>query len=898
MEYVEGETLSARVEAGPPSFDEAVAIMIQVLAGLAEAHRHGIIHRDIKSGNVMITPAGQVKIMDFGLARREGSPALTRTHATMGTAAYMSPEQARGEAVDHRTDIWSAGVVFYEMLSGDVPFPGAHALAVAHAVLHQDPRPLSRRTPPVPRDLQAIVFRALRKEREARYASASAMLRDLNRYQEDRRAEAARILTPRLLARRARRPAVALPALAAVLALTAFGVWDAGRRADVRWAREVALPELERLLVAWDLRNVMEPYRLAERAEAFLPGDSALVTLMELIAVRTDIRTTPAGVRVYIQHYEEPDGEWRYMGTTPLEQVRVPLGLFRWRLEKEGYETVVAVTPTIAWEQGLTRPWRNMDIEWTLDAAGVVPPGMVRVPGVVRELGSIGDFFIDRFEVTNREFQRFVTAGGYRTRDYWKHRFIEDGRELAWEEAMARFVDQTGHHAPATWLGGEPPAGLADHPVSGVSWYEAAAYAEFTGKSLPTRLHWGAAAGMMLPWLTLVSDQLLAPANFREAGPIAAGASRSMMAYGAFDMAGNVREWCWNETAEGRIIRGGAWDDAAYQFTRLSEAPPMDRSPRNGLRLALYPDSGAAPGWAFEPTQINRPPSRLGVRPVDDAVFQVYREQFAYDPTPLNARVEYRREHPGGWVEERITFDAAYGGERVAAHLFLPGDARPPYQTVIYFPGSNAVYGPSSRDMDAYYEFRRQVFLLKNGRAVLFPIYKGTFERSDPALAELHGGRGTRAFTEFLVQLVRDFSRSIDYLETRDEIDPGRIAFFGFSWGGIMGSIIPAVDERVAASVLVGGYLGFRLARPEADPVNYAGRVRTPTLMLNGVYDAFGVEETIRPLHTLLGTPATDKRLLLFESDHVPRAGDIIRETLAWLDRYLGPVQRQVAPPR
>jgi eukaryotic-like serine/threonine-protein kinase len=888
MEYVEGETLRDRLAAGLLGCDDAVAIMVQVLTGLAEAHRHGIIHRDIKSGNIMITPAGQVKIMDFGLARREGSPALTRTHATLGTAAYMSPEQARGEVVDHRTDLWSAGIVLYELLTGDVPFKGAQELAVVHAVVHREAPPLSRGAPAVPPELQTVVSRALRKKREARYASATEMLRDLTRFQEERRAQAAGALTPRALVRRARRPAVAIPAVVALLALTSFGVWDNQRRVNIRWAREVALPELERLLVAWDPWNTMAAFRLAERAEPYLRGDSALTAMLELSSTRIDIRTDPPGARVYMQHYEEPDGAWRELGATPLEQVRVPFGLFRWRLEKAGYEPLLRVDATATFKPGEER-WQGNDLAWTLRPAGSVPEGMVPVAGAELAGGRIADFFIDRFEVTNREFQGFVDADGYRKREYWKHPFVEDGRELGWEEAMRRFVDRTGRPGPATWSGGEHPPGKEDHPVSGVSWYEAAAYAKFAGKSLPSRQHWAHAAGLARPWAGAI---LLAQANFGGAGPVPGGAARSVTAYGAFDMGGNVREWCWNETPVGRVISGGSWEDAAYQFQHVAEAPALDRSPRNGIRLALFPGGADTGAWPFTPIPVPKVRPPAGFQPVRDAVFEAYREQFAYDPSPLNARIEYRREDAGGWAEERISFDAAYGGERIAAHLFLPRNAQPPYQTVIYFPGSNAVYGPSSDNMRAYSETIRLAFLVRNGRALLFPIYQGTFERHDPTLAALHLGRNTRAYSEFVAQVVKDFSRSIDYLESRADIDSSKIAYLGSSWGGMMGAIIPAVEERLAASVLIAGAIGCHYTRPEVNQCNFAGRIRTPTLMLNGLYDFNGVEEAVRPLFELLGTPAEHKRLILYESDHLPRQEDIIRETLAWLDRYLGPVAR------
>ena len=129
MDLYEGETLKSKIERGPTSIDEAVEIALQMARGLAKAHEHGIVHRDIKPANVIVTRDGLVKIIDFGLAKLTGRTMLTKIGSTIGTAAYMSPEQARGEDVDQRTDIWSLGVVLYEMLTGRLPFRGDHESA-------------------------------------------------------------------------------------------------------------------------------------------------------------------------------------------------------------------------------------------------------------------------------------------------------------------------------------------------------------------------------------------------------------------------------------------------------------------------------------------------------------------------------------------------------------------------------------------------------------------------------------------------------------------------------------------------------------------------------------------------------------------------------------------------
>ncbi len=200
------------------------------------------------------------------------------------------------------------------------------------------------------------------------------------------------------------------------------------------------------------------------------------------------------------------------------------------------------------------------DIVRVLDGKDSVPPEMVRVPGTTTAIGELDDFYIDRYEVTNRQYKEFMKSGGYRNREIWKHEFIKDGRTLTFEEAVAEFVDQTGRPGPSTWLAGDYPEGQDDYPVSGVSWYEAAAYAEFVGKSLPTEYHWGIARGENTPlikWAQFGGNAVFIPfSNFNGKGSAPVGSHQGMTSYGAYDMAGNVREWCWNGTAEGKINQG------------------------------------------------------------------------------------------------------------------------------------------------------------------------------------------------------------------------------------------------------------------------------------------------------------------------------------------------------
>jgi serine/threonine protein kinase len=895
MGYYEGDTVEEKTKKGPLEVEEALDITIQIAQGLDKAHKKKIVHRDIKSANIIVTIDGVTKILDFGIAKLAGQTQVTKDGASVGTVSYMSPEQTLGKEVDHRSDIWSLGIVLYEMLTGLTPFQRDYEQAIVYSIMNEEPQHVNEVNSEIPIELDRIVDKALQKNPESRYSSAANMLKDLKDYQDSLRAGEIKALNLQTILRLIRKPKVAIPGVSFIVIISILAGWLFDRQAKISWAKEEALPEIRRLVES-NWRDFTDAYALAEEAEHYIPNDPELVELFSRSSLNININTEPSGSNIFVKNYQTPDSEWEYLGVSPIKKIRLPIGIVRWKMEKEGYETVIAASSTWDIIPGYHTLFGPNDFNRVMDEIGSIPAGMVRVQGAESSVGYLDDFFIDRYEVTNKQYKEFINSGGYRNNEYWKHEFIKDERTLKWEEAMVEFVDQTGRPGPATWQAGDHQKDQDNYPVSGISWYEAAAYAEFMGKSLPTEHHWGLARGESTPlieWPQFGGYAVFAPfSNFNGQNPVLVGDLPGVTSYGAYDMAGNVREWCWNETSKGRLIRGGAWNDNTYMFKAFSQAPSFDRSFKNGFRCVLYPDPESIPELAFGTVKFGETRDFYKEQPVSDPIFQVYKEQFSYDKTNLNANMESRNENSEDWIHETISFDAAYGNERIIVHLFLPENAVPPYQTVIYFPGSGSKFQNSSEDIEDYYEFPIFLsFFLKNNRAVLYPVYHGTFERRDAATEPDLNPGNTYLYSESLIKWVKDFKRSLDYLETRDDIDSKKLGYYGMSWGGLLGAIIPAVDDRLAASVLVSGGLED-IGRPEVNQINYITRVTTPTLMLNGKYDTiFTYETSIKPFFDLMGTPDEHKKLLLYETDHIPPRNEFIKETLAWFDLYLGPVR-------
>jgi dienelactone hydrolase len=862
MAFHEGVTLREKIASGL-QVREALHIARQVASGLAKAHEHGIVHRDIKPGNLIVAKDGITRIIDFGLAKSTDVTA-TLEGGARGTPLYMSPEQATGKAVDFRTDLWSLGAVLYEMLAGKPAFRGSTQLQVMHAVVHDDPPRLREIRPGLLAGIEAIVARALQKDPARRYQSATEMVNDLTA------ALTALDTPPRRVGLRA---VYAIPAAVLILLAAAASVWFYQRSEKRHWAREQAIPEIGRLT---SQTKPVAAYRLLEEAQRYLPGDPQLARIGEGLAHEVSVRSTPAGATVEIKDYLSAGDPWLRIGTTPLDHVRIPNGYLRWRISKTGVGEYVGapVTDDI---RGFVRVF-----DFPLDAAASAPEGMAVVPAqqydyVIWSLGDFGPydlpkFYIDRFEVTNRKYQGFVDKGGYQKREYWKEKFLRDGKELGWEQAMELLRDTTGRPGPSTWAAGHYPAGQADYPVGGVSWYEASAYAEFAGKSLPAIAQWflaapSAVAKFITP-LSNFSGSLAPVGQYQGVGP-----------FGTYDMAGNVAEWCRNESGHGPYQLGGGFNNASNYYFEPGGQPPFQRDASAGFRCVLNTAPLPADATAERRQTIR---DLANAKPASDAVYRIYKSMYSYDRTPLNEKLETVAQDSADWRKQKITFDAAYGKERMTAYLFLPANVRPPYQTVVFFPSARVLFTPNTETLG---DMQFIDFVIQSGRAVIYPVYKGTYDRPAPL-----AGLDTKEARETLFQDSKDMGRSIDYLETRTDIDRNRIAYMGVSMGAALGVNLAAVEDRIKAMIMLDGGFYNEKPLPGTDQVDFAPHLKAPALLIAGKYDWIFMSKDA--LRRMLGAPEADKKVVLLDTAHdvSEKRADLVREVVAWLDKYLGKV--------
>jgi len=596
-ELLEGETLRNRLASSALPWRKAVEIGAAIADGLAGAHLKGVVHRDLKPDNIFITRDGRVKILDFGLARlapvisqqdqtsAPTTPPQTEPGILMGTVGYMSPEQARGLPADTRSDVFSLGCVLYEMLAGRRAFSRPTAPETLTAILNEDPPDVSESGKQVPAGLSRLLRRCLEKNPEERLQAARDLAFDLRSIlsdsEIDKTSSGLREIAPakapddasspaespaRPVAPRRRRALFSGGISALVVFLIAAGLVIRATQETRRFRAMTAGLE-----AAAEAGRLDEVSGLLQEKGLDL-GDERFAGLAKRVAGTLSVTSDPAGATVTVKRAQPLAGfasrKEIALGRAPINARRLVAGEYFVRLSADTMSPVEFLEPI---EKG-----KDVRVVRKLLASTTASDGMTLVDegvSVVSPQGAaVPAFLIDKDEVTNARYLRFVAAGGYRDQTFWPETLVVNGKPTPWAAALRGFVDRTGLPGPRSWSGGNFPEGKGDHPVVGVSWYEATAYARWLGKELPTREQWWRAAlgdtRGAFPWGNDVKTAEIR-ANFGLVGTRPVGSyPLGVSPFGCFDMAGNVREWLREPASDAglRSVVGGSWEDPAYMF--------------------------------------------------------------------------------------------------------------------------------------------------------------------------------------------------------------------------------------------------------------------------------------------------------------------------------------------
>ncbi len=662
----------------------------------------------------------------------------------------------------------------------------------------------------------------------------------------------------------------------------------------VQWAQNVARPILTEHIQQSDFAAAFE---VATQIEDALGPTPALEPVWDIVATEVGFTTEPAGATVSYRRYDQPDGPWQILGRTPIEKAKVSRSPTVWLIEKEGYEN-----RTFARISNRSDDYFRWPSHYQLDPKGATPIDTVTVEAQdsaiisMAELNMSATFKLDRFhmdrtEVSNQEYQEFVDAGGYEDEQFWLEAFSYADVDVSFDEAMQRLKDSTGRTGPATWVAGRYPEGKSDHPVSGVSWFEAAAYAKYKDRHLPTIHYWWYAALPDSELVLPIAPIMASHSNLSSEGALSVGSSDAVSAAGAKDMFGNVSEWVWNKRSQGgHYSLGLGWSDPAYNASLSLSASPWSRLATQGFRLATYA-TGEPDPLLLDVVDIS-PIDFDAIEPISEDAYELLLPSATRSKSAVRASEE-RLELPNGVSAIRVEIDYPLSDEKLPFYLILPERAKPPYQALIWAGGMNAL---SSTDNQSMYDFDMSVtaFLRESGRAIVMPIWTDTFERNTRGLGPQTFGSSKSS--ELFQNWNKDLRLVIDYLQTREDISSEQIAYTALSMGAFSSPFVVMGEERLKTIVLWSG--GFLVSRERSlrDANILAGiaqRISAPTLMINGQHDFIVSVERQKLLFDYLGADEENKRHVIFNAGHLGwPIGEFVRENLDWLDKHLGPVEQ------
>ncbi len=491
-------------------------------------------------------------------------------------------------------------------------------------------------------------------------------------------------------------------------------------------------------------------------------------------------------------------------------------------------------------------------------------------------------FSISKNEVSNSEYQKFIDDGGYDNPKYWDFPFQIGDKIYDFNSTVKQFTDRYGKFGPANWSYGKYPNGLDNHPVTGISWFEARAFANYSKMSLPNVYQWLYSSGVSS---FVVNTDVINNSNFNSSQT--RETSNKNGSYNELNnIAGNVKEWVSNSNGlnnEKFSLLGGSYLEYSYTFNNYYSISPLDRSIGNGMRLAKT--------LSNEPSNLDEkiiPEYKRDVTKIpdiSDEVFGVYRSQFEYKDIPLNSKTINIENFDDGYNAQKFEIKTTYeSDENLFGYIVYSNKIKDKYDPIIVYPSAGAIVSDNDylmpKELLGGYKY-----LIDEGYAIIHPIYHNTYSRKKTY--NTFTPDESENYKNTIIKIGQDYKRSLDYIESRNDFNFENLSYYGYSWGSTTSNYLLAIDNRVKSAFICAGGLMAQKSKKEIEAHYYIRRIKTPIFHIVGKLDGIFGPETYNPWKKLIGTPKKDLRTIEYdEYGHGIPKDTIIKYHSNWIKKY------------
>ncbi|MDC1336344.1 SUMF1/EgtB/PvdO family nonheme iron enzyme [Flavobacteriaceae bacterium] len=632
--------------------------------------------------------------------------------------------------------------------------------------------------------------------------------------------------------------------------------------------------------------EIIELYDSGQIGKAFLkskalfeeyPSNEIIENYFKKSSRYAYLKTDTSGVDVSVQYAE--DSIYNYIGQTPIDSFLVPNTWPSHKL-KLTYNKIDFV-----------KEWSDNHNYRFPDKTIFIPDGhkvilgsdpWMFLQGVNFEGIKLNSFSISNNEVSNKEYQKFVDSGGYENQRYWDFPFQVGDKIYDFNSSIKLFVDKYGKLGPSNWSFGKYPTGLGNHPVTGISWFEARAFARFSNLSLPNIYQWLYASGIPDNW-SVVDLSVTKGSNYNSTQTREVD-NKNGSYNGLNNIGGNVKEWTLNPNGDNKdkySILGGSFKEAPYTFNNYYSKSPFDRDIGNGIRLSKNLtknksklDNDVIPEFQRDFDKIDD---------VSDEVFEVYKSQFEYNE-PLVAKTINLDNFQEGYTAQKFEIETAYeSDEKLHGYIVFSNKFKGKYDPVIVYPNAGSIGNNTDSDFPGFSGLKH---LVDEGYAIIHPIYYNTFSREKTI--NTFWANESEDYKNTIIKIGKDYKKSLDYIESRNDFNFDSMSYFGYSWGSTTSNYLLAIDDRIKSAVLCVGGLMIQKSKKEIEAHYYVRRIKTPILHIVGKEDGiFGYEENYKPWKKLIGT--SSEKLKTIELENVGHGlpwDTIIKHQSNWIKRH------------